>query len=295
MEWLSPGHLGRADRHRRRALRHPRRLRPRARHPVPLHAEEERDLMMNSVAPFWDGNETWLVLGGGGLLVAFPLAYAVIMPALYLPVIVMLLALIFRGVAFEFRWRRSQQASVEHAFAYGSIARRVLAGRDPRRPHSGHQGAGRRTLPAARSTGRRRSRCSAGVALLVGYALLGATWLVMKTEGALAEHARRWPSMLLLAVLVSWSWSVCGRRSPSRASPSAGSRCRTFFYLSPVPLLTALPALWCWRWLAAGREVAAVRRDDRPVPARLSRARHLDLSLSRAADADLLGRRGGAG
>src|SRR5262249_25629062 len=67
-------------------------------------AEHERDQMMNSVAPFWDGNETWLVLGGGGLWVAFPVAYAVIMPAFYLPVIVMLLALVFRGVAFEFRW-----------------------------------------------------------------------------------------------------------------------------------------------------------------------------------------------
>ncbi len=65
--------------------------------------EGERDQMMASIAPFWDGNETWLVLGGGGLLVAFPRAYAVIMPALYLPVIVMLLALVFRGVAFEFR------------------------------------------------------------------------------------------------------------------------------------------------------------------------------------------------
>src|ERR1043165_2235513 len=66
-------------------------------------SDEDRDLMINSIAPFWDGNETWLVLGGGGLLVAFPRAYAVIMPALYLPVIVMLLGLIFRGVAFEFR------------------------------------------------------------------------------------------------------------------------------------------------------------------------------------------------
>src|SRR5260221_12827826 len=65
--------------------------------------ERERDQMMRSVAPFWDGNETWLVLGGAGLWVAFPRAYAVVMPALYLPVIVMLLALVFRGVAFEFR------------------------------------------------------------------------------------------------------------------------------------------------------------------------------------------------
>src|SRR3954449_11523828 len=67
-------------------------------------SEQERDQMMNSVAPFWDGNETWLVLGGAGMMVAFPLAYSIIMPALYLPVIVMLLALVFRGVAFEFRW-----------------------------------------------------------------------------------------------------------------------------------------------------------------------------------------------
>src|ERR1700732_1475797 len=66
--------------------------------------ERERDQMMNSIAPFWDGNETWLVLGGAGLLVAFPLAYAIVMPAIYLPVIVMLLALVFRGVAFEFRF-----------------------------------------------------------------------------------------------------------------------------------------------------------------------------------------------
>src|SRR5918996_3681500 len=67
------------------------------------HGEAERDRMMASVKPFWDGNETWLVMGGAGLFVAFPLAYSVIMPALYLPVIFMLLALIFRGVAFEFR------------------------------------------------------------------------------------------------------------------------------------------------------------------------------------------------
>ncbi|NJM55475.1 MAG: hypothetical protein HC841_05790, partial [Verrucomicrobiae bacterium] len=69
-----------------------------------MPAEDDRDVMMNSVAPFWDGNETWLILGGGGLFVAFPLAYGIIMPAVYLPMIIMLLALVFRGVAFEFRW-----------------------------------------------------------------------------------------------------------------------------------------------------------------------------------------------
>src|SRR5918998_3260431 len=84
-------------------------------------SEGERDQMMTSIAPYWDGNETWLVLGGVGLLVAFPLAYAIIMPALYLPVIVMLLALVFRGVAFEFRGISASKTRWNIAFAGGSL------------------------------------------------------------------------------------------------------------------------------------------------------------------------------
>src|SRR6201986_2093535 len=81
----------------------------------------DRDVIMNSVAPVWDGNETWLVLGGGGLMAAFPLAYAVLMPALYTPMIVMLLGLVFRGVAFEFRWRSRRERNLwDIAFAGGS-------------------------------------------------------------------------------------------------------------------------------------------------------------------------------
>src|ERR1700688_802241 len=84
-------------------------------------SEHDRDQMMNSVAPFWDGNETWLVLGGAGLLVAFPLAYAVIMPGLYLPIIIMLLGLVFRGVAFEFRWAAKPSHEFwDNAFSWGS-------------------------------------------------------------------------------------------------------------------------------------------------------------------------------
>src|SRR5437879_8979783 len=84
-------------------------------------SEHERDRMMNSVAPFWDGNETWLVLGGAGMMVSFPLAYSIILPALYLPVIVMLLALVFRGVAFEFRWLGvTSKPHWTFAFAAGS-------------------------------------------------------------------------------------------------------------------------------------------------------------------------------
>src|SRR5471032_3170109 len=83
--------------------------------------ESERDQMMRTVAPFWDGNETWLVLGGGGLWVAFPRAYAVIMPAFYLPVIVMLLSLVFRGIAFEFRTVSRSKIWWNRAFTIGSI------------------------------------------------------------------------------------------------------------------------------------------------------------------------------
>src|ERR1019366_6376483 len=80
-----------------------------------------RNLVMNSIAPIWDGNETWLVLGGIGLLAAFPLAFAIIIPAVYFPILVMLLALIFRGVAFEFRLRNSEHRTFwDHAFGYGS-------------------------------------------------------------------------------------------------------------------------------------------------------------------------------
>src|SRR5438045_9708982 len=88
---------------------------------------KDRDVIMNSVAPVWDGNETWLILGGGGLFAAFPLAYAVLMPALYTPMIAMLLGLIFRGVAFEFRWR-TQSKRWDIAFAGGSLLATLAQG-----------------------------------------------------------------------------------------------------------------------------------------------------------------------
>ena len=133
----------------------------------------DRDVIMNSVAPVWDGNETWLVLGGGGLMAAFPLAYAVLMPALYTPMIAMLVGLIFRGVAFEFRWRttRSGRNRWDPAFAGGWW--------DWLTPFS----------------------VLTGLCLLVGYALLGATWLVMKTEGEVRDRAYRLSWALVFAML----------------------------------------------------------------------------------------------
>ena len=118
--------------------------------------KKNRDVMMNSVAPVWDGNETWLVLGGGGLFAAFPLAYALILPALYIPAIFMLLALIFRGVAFEFRWRTKRwERTWDVAFIGGSavaaLTQGMILGRDP----PGHRGGRGRAsnTPAATGTG----------------------------------------------------------------------------------------------------------------------------------------------
>ena len=152
---------------------------------------EGRDRSMNSIAPVWDGNETWLILGGGGLLAAFPLAYAVLMPAVYAPIIAMLLGLVFRGVAFEFRWRtvRGRWAwdlaffggSLLAAFSQGVILGAVLQGIEV----EGREYAGGWWDWLSPFT------VLTGASLVVGYALLGATWLNMKTEGRVQERARR--------------------------------------------------------------------------------------------------------
>src|SRR6478752_9874386 len=163
--------------------------------------ETERGQMMRSVAPFWDGNETWLVLGGGGLWVAFPRAYAVVMPALYLPVIVMLLGLIFRGVAFEFRtvavtskkyWTFAfAGGSTLASFCQGLILGGLIQGI---RVENGAYAGGSFDFATPFA-----ALCALGV--VAGYALLGACWLVMKTEGAVAERAREHAKLLLVAVL----------------------------------------------------------------------------------------------
>jgi cytochrome d ubiquinol oxidase subunit II len=217
--------------------------------------ERRRDVMMNSVAPFWDGNETWLVLGGGGLFVAFPLAYAVILPALYLPIIVMLLGLIFRGVAFEFRWAaKPHHALWDAAFAWGSIVATFMQGvvlggllQGIKVQNNAFAGGPLDWLaPFPLFT---------GLALVAGYALLGTTWLVMKTEGELAEVARGWSRWLLVAVLASMA--IISLWTPL-AFERIAERWFTWpnlLYLSPVPLLAAATGALCWYGLAAKREV----------------------------------------
>ena len=163
--------------------------------------KEDRDVMMNSVAPVWDGNETWLVLGGGGLFAAFPLAYAVLMPALYTPIIAMLLGLVFRGVAFEFRWRSQRERNRwDLAFAGGSLVAALAQGIALGAILQGVQVANRAyaggwwdwLTPFSILT---------GIAVVIGYCLLGATWLVMKTTDDLREKAYRLSWWLLFAML----------------------------------------------------------------------------------------------
>jgi len=212
-----------------------------------LHEEHERDTMMNTVAPFWDGNETWLVLGGAGLWVAFPKAFAIIMPALYLPVMVMLLALVFRGVAFEFRWVAKPKharwdvafsaGSTVAAFAQGLVLGGLLQGIEVR---DGQFAGGTWDFLSPFSV-------LCGFALVIGYALLGATWLMMKTEGSVEKHARRLGTPLLVALMVSvLAVSVWTPLHIERIAERWFSL-PNFYVLSQVPLFTALLAWSCRR------------------------------------------------
>jgi cytochrome bd ubiquinol oxidase subunit II len=164
---------------------------------------EERDQAMNSIAPVWDGNETWLVMGGGGLLAAFPLAYAIILPATYPLIIAMLLGLVFRGVAFEFRWREARHRPFwDAAFSIGSIVAALAQGIT-----LGAILQGIRVVNDAYAGGwldwLSPFTLLTGVALVIGYALLGATWLVWKTEGGTQRHARQLALKLGIATLIA--------------------------------------------------------------------------------------------
>lgn len=165
--------------------------------------KEDRNVIMNTVAPVWDGNETWLVLGGGGLMAAFPLAYAILMPAIYTPVIAMLVGLVFRGVAFEFRGRSQRERDRwDIAFAGGSLVAALSQGIALGTILQGVHVEGRHyaggwwdwLTPFSILT---------GCAVVAGYGLLGATWLLMKTAGDLREQAYRMSWYLLVATIIA--------------------------------------------------------------------------------------------
>ena len=215
----------------------------------------DRDLMVASVAPIWDFNETWLVLGAGGMLAVFPLAFAVVMPALYFPILVMLLGLLFRGVAFEFREVEGARRSIwDRGFFWGSLiatyAQGVVLGNFVTGfPVQGRQFSGTSwdwisAFPLL-----------AGVGLVFGYALQGATWLVMKTEGDLQAWARKmarrclWGVLAFIALISLWT-PLTEPRIAERwfAWPNIA-------YFSPVPVLTVALAWLLLRSLRRGGEV----------------------------------------
>ena len=225
-----------------------------------LGKEENRASAMNSVAPVWDGNETWLILGGGGLFAAFPLAYAVLMPALYAPMIAMILALIFRGVAFEYRWRDPAHRSFwDRGFHLGSLAATCSQGIVLGTIVQGIDVEGRAYVGGWWDWVSPFS-VMCGIALTAGYGLLGTTWLVLKATGDLRERAyvlarvAGITTLVFIGVVSLWMPFL---------SPEIAARWFTFpqlVFVLPVPTLTAvLAGLLGWGLIA--------RRDAVPFPA----------------------------
>ena len=215
----------------------------------------ERDQAMNSIAPVWDGNETWLILGGGGLLAAFPLAYAVVLPATYPLIIAMLLGLIFRGVAFEFRWRDERHRPFwDMAFFGGSLVAALAQGMTLGALLQGIDVADRAyagtwwdwLTPYTLLT---------GLGVVAGYTLLGACWLVWKTEESGQEHAYRmakWAATatLVLLVAVSLYTPLLEERYFERWFTMPN-----ILFAAQVPLLTAIIAFLLFRSLVKRQQV----------------------------------------
>jgi cytochrome d ubiquinol oxidase subunit II len=218
--------------------------------------EADRATMMSSIAPIWDGNETWLVFGGLGLLAAFPLAFAIIIPAVYFPILIMLLALVFRGVAFEFRFKRpALRRFWDGAFAAGSAVATFAQGVVLGSFIQGFKVEGRVfsgtsfdwVTPFALAT---------GVALMFGYALLGAGWLILKTEGGLQDWARRAARVCLIGVALAIV-------AVSIWTPAANAEIAQRWFswpnialLAPVPVITGLITIGVWLALARRTEWA---------------------------------------
>ncbi|MET0531005.1 MAG: cytochrome d ubiquinol oxidase subunit II [Microvirga sp.] len=214
-----------------------------------------RDRMMFSVAPIWDGNETWLVLGGGGSFAVFHIAYAVLMPALYVPITLMLIALIFRGVAFEFRFKSERSKFLwDNAFFFGSLLATFFQGMVLGAFVQGFSNNGRQFTGGTFDFLTPFSVLT-GISLICGYGLLGATWCVMKTTGELEIWARRVAVRFLIATVVAMA-------IVSAWVPFLGTRIEARWFswpniafLAPIPLITAYVAYRLFRDLEEGRHV----------------------------------------
>jgi cytochrome d ubiquinol oxidase subunit II len=212
---------------------------------------EARGLIMNSIAPIWDGNETWLILGGLGLLAAFPVAFAIIIPAVYFPILLMLLALIFRGLAFEFRFRDAEHRTFwDHGFAAGSALAAFAQGIVLGAFIQGFHVQGREFVGSSFDCFTPFSIFT-GIALVFGYALLGAGWLIIKTEGALQDWARALGRRCLIGTVIGigivslWTPYVDAQIAARWFSwPNIA-------FLAPVPLMTAGLIFYAWHSLNA--------------------------------------------
>ncbi|MEJ2516031.1 MAG: cytochrome d ubiquinol oxidase subunit II [Gammaproteobacteria bacterium] len=225
------------------------------------NSDEDRDVMMNSVAPFWDGNETWLILGGGGLFAAFPKAYAALMPAVYMPIGFMLIALIFRGVAFEFRFKAhgSGRRLWDQAFHWGSVVATFSQGLVLGALVQGI------TLEDGRFAGDMFDWLTpfsfvVGCALVWGYALLGAGWLVIKTEGPLEKWSRSAGlvaaavTLLMMVVVSFWVPALDAAAADRWGLRYPDVDWGRLLPLAPVPIVTAIAF---WRLLRSLRNPAS--------------------------------------
>ena len=216
--------------------------------------EASRDTMMDSVAPIWDGNETWLVMGGIALLAAFPMAYAIIIPAVYFPILLMLVGLIFRGVAFEFRHMSARRHLWNWSFHLGSVVATFAQGVVLGTYVEGIAVDGRHYVGGSFDWATPFALLT-GAGLIVGYALIGACWLVMKTEGELQAWAHRKAVALtfgvaaFIAMVSLWTPFLQPQiRDRWFAWPN-------FLFLSPVPVITLVLFYGLLRSLKAKREV----------------------------------------
>lgn len=220
------------------------------------HAEKNR--MAATIEPVWDGNETWLVLGGGGLFAAFPLAYAILMPAFYLPVLAMLAALIFRGVAFEFRHKAARAFTRRFwngAFAWGSLAAAFAQGVILGAFVQGIEVEGR-AFAGATFGWLTPFSLLVGASVVIGYVLLGSCWLILKTEGQMQIDSRKWARRATIGVALAMGAvslatlsidpRVTARWGVSMTEIDFGK----FARLAPVPLVAAGLFALIWRDVA---------------------------------------------
>lgn len=219
-------------------------------------SDECRSRMMNSIAPFWDGNETWLILGGGGLFAAFPLAYSILMPAFYMPVFFMLIGLILRGVAFEFRSKTQTpqgRALWNYAFHFGSLSAAFFQGTMLGAFVQGVQ-VENQVFVGGNFDWATSFSFLTGIAMIFGYGLLGATWVILKTEDQTQEWARQ--SALYLLFYTTIFMSVVSFWAPF-LHPQIFERWFSWpnlMLLSPIPLLTAFTLFLLFRSLIRKQE-----------------------------------------